>query len=631
MCVKRVHFCLFWLSPCILVCLSPCLSHSRADFDEVVDSPMYHDPELSASSVVKEFPKKAIGLWLKALDRPEVDMKCKAADAIALAQRRGVKGLEATVEPLLATLDLPDQHASVRLAAARALIALDARKAAPSLFRQAQTSRGDLRQLIEPTLAHWDYRPARTVWLDRLRDPATRPADLVLAIQALATVKEGQASDRLLEIVMSSLSKMNEVQKAKDEIIRLPSEIFPVSPALPFLRFEAARALGGLRDKGLEEDAARLAADASLPGLPNRLAAANLLRRHKSEEAIRLLQHLTEDPEPAVVAGAAASLLEIDPELLVPAVEGLLASPDQKVRSLGNEVLFRRPTEKHIRLLTNRLDDIHPAVRRQARQHLEKLAATKKELRDPIIAEATRIMKTGQSQGLEQATILLTLLDHKAAAKRLVELLTFDRAEVRVTAAWGLRKLAVPETLPGIQSYIDEQLQRPIRGSGPSAQPEGSSEIIDHQLSQLNQFLARQKERPTVEVRRIDETMRRFIPRRPDNSWPESRAAAIWALGLIHEGKPDAKLAAALELRLTEARMPPEFVSVRRMSVVTIGRIKAQEILPTLQKMCPVFEPSTDPVTNACCWSISQLTGQPIPAPSTLRTIQRDWFLTPNE
>jgi hypothetical protein len=102
-------------------------------------------------------------------------------------------------------------------------------------------------------------------------------------------------------------------------------------------------------------------------------------------------------------------------------------------------------------------------------------------------------------------------------------------------------------------------------------------------------------------------------------------------LGLIHEGKPDAKLAAALELRLTEARMPPEFVSVRRMSVVTIGRIKAQEILPTLQKMCPVFEPSTDPVTNACVWAISQLTGQPIPAPSTLRTIQRDWFLTPNE
>src|SRR5579859_4984324 len=73
---------------------------------------------------------------------------------------------------------------------------------------------------------------------------------------------------------------------------------------------------------------------------------------------------------------------------------------------------------------------------------------------------------------------------------------------------------------------------------------------------------------------------------------PESRAAAIWALGLIHKGKPDANLAAALERR---------------------------------------FEPSTDPVPNACCWSISQLTGRAIPPPNVLRTIQRDWFLTPYE
>ena len=37
-------------------------------------------------------------------------------------------------------------------------------------------------------------------------------------------------------------------------------------------------------------------------------------------------------------------------------------------------------------------------------------------------------------------------LDHKEAAKRMVELPPFKRSEVAVTVAWGLRKLDVPET-----------------------------------------------------------------------------------------------------------------------------------------------------------------------------------------
>src|SRR6266481_5057720 len=84
-------------------------------FDDVIDSPMYKSPDLPMPRVVMVFPEEAIGLWLKALERPEADMRCKAADAIALAQRRGVKGLAATIAPLLAALDRADQHATVRL------------------------------------------------------------------------------------------------------------------------------------------------------------------------------------------------------------------------------------------------------------------------------------------------------------------------------------------------------------------------------------------------------------------------------------------------------------------------------------------------------------------------------------
>src|SRR5262245_38458938 len=122
------------LSPCHLVILSPC--HAS---DGHIDSPMYKLPELPpAPRVEVVFPDRAIELWLKALQRPEADLKCKAADAIALGYQRGMKGLEKTVGPLKATLDVPDQHSTVRQAVARTLIALDAREAAESLFHQAR-------------------------------------------------------------------------------------------------------------------------------------------------------------------------------------------------------------------------------------------------------------------------------------------------------------------------------------------------------------------------------------------------------------------------------------------------------------------------------------------------------------
>jgi hypothetical protein len=116
---------------------------------------MYKSPELPAAPrVVTVFPEKAIDLWLKALERPEADLKCKAADAIALAHRRGVKRLERTIAQLRSALDRQDQHPTARMAAARTLIELDARKAAPSLSNQARLGSRQLRELVEPALAH---------------------------------------------------------------------------------------------------------------------------------------------------------------------------------------------------------------------------------------------------------------------------------------------------------------------------------------------------------------------------------------------------------------------------------------------------------------------------------------------
>src|SRR5262249_59010716 len=84
------------------VSLLLCLPAAARAEDELIDSPMYQAPALPVAPVVTVFPEGLPALWLRALERPEVDLKYKAAEAIVLARRRGVKGLDATVGPLLA-------------------------------------------------------------------------------------------------------------------------------------------------------------------------------------------------------------------------------------------------------------------------------------------------------------------------------------------------------------------------------------------------------------------------------------------------------------------------------------------------------------------------------------------------
>jgi HEAT repeat protein len=572
-----------------------------ADFDPVIDSPMYKLPDLPAQPVEMVFPEQAKALWLRALERPDADTKCKAADTIALARRRGVKGLESTVGPLLKELDREGQHPAARLAIAKALIALDARQAAPNLFRQSQADGSDVRDVVEPALARWQYRDAAEVWLGRLAEPKTPRRSLALAIAGLGAIHEERAATRLRELVLAD---------GTDEATRL----------------DAARALSAVRTEGLEKDAETLTADTSPHGISRRLAAATLLQQHRGDQAVRLLQRLADDSEPAVAGLAVGRLIAIDPKLVLPATERLLAGPDAGLRSFAVEVLFREPSENHVRLLADRLNDVHPEVRVKSRRHLLTLAE-QHGFRPQVTEQAVRILGGRRWQGLEQATILLTLLDHKPAAARLVELLRETRPEVYITAAWGLRRLAVPETLPGVLSHVKAE-QRRVRAS--AARPDADVVLIDHKLSQLNQFLGRAKYQPA------EAGLRQFIPRmEPPMSVPicqESRAAAIWSLGLLHEGMHDARLTAALLERLNDiGTQPPEDPRVRRMCAITLGRTAAKDALDDLRRYCAEFETNQNPVNNACGWAIERLTGQTMPPPKTIRKGQRDWFLVPDK
>ena len=147
---------------------------------------------------VPSVTSRPLPLWIEALTAPDADLRREAADTIVLAHRLQMPDLTTAVPALTRALDAPGQDAAVIAAAARALIVLDARQTAPSLFARARAGGMELAQIVEPALARWDHKPMRSVWLDRLSDPGARRTLLFLAMDGLAAVGEKDSVPRLL-------------------------------------------------------------------------------------------------------------------------------------------------------------------------------------------------------------------------------------------------------------------------------------------------------------------------------------------------------------------------------------------------------------------------------------------------
>jgi HEAT repeat protein len=556
--------------------------------DDPIDSLMDRDPELPAPRAVTVFPKGLPAAWARALDRPEVDYRCQAALAIADARAKGMAGLGVTVPALVRELDRADQHPTARLAAAKALVALDAKPAAPSFVRLMAADDIDLREVIEPALAGWGYAPAGAVWLGRLEAPPyRRPA--VLAARGLAALKDPAAVPRLREVMMS-----------------------PDAPAAA--RLEVAKAVGVIRTAGGEADADRLAADPTPKGMPGRLAAAWVLRHHTGAEAVRRLQALARDPEPAVAAVALARLTELDPSHVLPLLPAVLGSPDAVVRGVGVEVLRQRPDAARVAMLGDRLSDPHPDVRSAARLVLAELAG-KGGFRPAVIRELDRALAGADWRGKEQAAVLAGKLGHTPAAGRLVERLADPRPEVGIAAAWALRELRVPGTYPAVLRHVEAS-------AGPGAV---ATVEADRRLTHLVQLVGAVRYAPA------DPFLRGLVPPAANaRAGFRTRAAACWALGYLHEGRPDAELVRLFTGRL--AAVVPQDVEdpgVRRMSAVALGRMRAADAVGALRKYYIARRPSGDLPGNACGWALGQITGEPYPAPGVEQLPDANWFLVP--
>lgn len=562
-----------------------------------VEFVMHRDPDVPPLPVVEVFPENLLSLWLQVLDRPDADMQRMAAESIVQAHALKMPNIQQATPALIKLVSAEATHSAARFAAAKALIALDARDSASApLFEASQRSESDFRQSVEPVLANWKFSPAFDVWRNRLSTPNTRLRDLILAIRCVREAGDETCVESLLAITHDPLRPMT-------------------------ARLEAARSAGKLKKSGLEENARRFTSPPTA-SIFDRLCAVALLDQHRTESAVADLSQLAQDAEPSVAAAALASLNANDPGLVVPLAEQAMRSDDANVRRQGVTAYSARPTPERVAAMARRLDDLHPGIRAMVRESLFQLARTA-ELDEPIRAAATGVLAGDGWRGQEQATLLLAALDHKPAATRFVELLESPRDEVMVTAAWGLRQLAVPETLPAILDKATRQTELRKKPLPPPNPP--PSLLLDVQVGLLFESLGQMKYAPA------DGLLRRYVPK--DLGMGEmSRSAAIWTLGHLHANQPDEVLAKQLFGRLTEppSAEPPELDRVRDMSLVSLARMKTRtQLEPIRQALGPRGE--TDRMYLLYRWAMRELTGEILPEPKPTIVTRTGWFLEPLE
>lgn len=566
-----------------------CLTVATARAEIRVEFAMDHDPDVTPPESVMVFAENLLSLWLKALARPEAEMQRMAAESIAQAHPFNLANIQNAKPALIKVVSADESHSAARFAAARALIVLDAKDAAAAMLDASQRHGTDLRQLVEPVLAKWKFEPARKVWQKRLSTPSTHMRDLILAIRCAREAGDESCVEALLAISHD-----------------------PFRPVAA--RLEAARSAGSLKKSGLEGNAERFRSTASA-GILDRLCAAALLDQHRSEAAVAALSLLAQDAEPSVAAAALTSLNANDPSLVVPLAEQAMRNDDANVRQQGVSAFVARPTPERVTIVARLLDDPHSGVRATVRESLFRLARMA-ELDSPIRAAASAVLAANSWRGQEQAALLLAALDHKPAAGRLVELLESPRGEVMVSTAWGLRQLAVPETLPAILDKAARQTEFRRTTVPPDS--------LDVQVGLLCEALGQMKYAPA------DELLRRYVPK--DHTMGElSRSAAIWALGHLHADKPDEDLAKQLFGRLTDpGTMPPEAERVRIMSVITMARMKTRTQWEPMRKvLAPMSGPNR--YSMAFRWAMKELTGEVIPVPKPTISTRHGWFLEPLE
>ncbi len=541
---------------------------------------LYEEPYLPVPGLVNDSYPGYLSLWTEALESEVDGLKRDAAVSIIQLHAGGYLDCSSMAAPLTAALQKEKTNRLVLKDIARALVTIDARESADALFSVIGRD-PDLVRIAEPALARWNHGAIQEEWIKRLTSHHTESRQFVLsAINGLGITRNEDAAPLLKQIIIQS-------------------------PNAPF-RSAAATSLGNIQHSGLEELAGRLLKEDSRSLSPASIArsllhrrmAVDLLRNHSNDSARKTLLTLAADTDGAVAAVAWQSLLKSAPRELRSITEESADATDARVRGLVVQTLLVTADESAVEQLGRLLSDRHRDIRNAARRALLTISETS-ELRNAVLAAGSDALAGDQWEGLEQAAVLLGRLDHEPAADRCFELITHPRNETAIAAAWCLRKLSIPATLPRMLKFCQDVDDKVVA----DGQILGSAhEVIAHLFEAMGQM----KYEPA------DGLLRRYVPKKEPRLLFPARQAAINALGLLHKGSSDIDLSSQFYQRIIDESPFPlyEDDEVRYASIIAIARIRAASFEKQLAAL--KTGKSVDLRSYAVEWALTQYSGQPL-------------------
>jgi len=566
-----------------------------------IDVPMSNDPDVTETPRVKSFDPRLKDLWSQALGRPEAEMRMHALDAIALAKSQGMTGLEDLAGKIQVLLEDDNQPLAIHAAAVRALNALDARQTGAAILARTKKGTAELIVMADPVLAKWKVNGAGEMWIARMKEGAPH----------------GNAGvDQAVASAMRSLG----ATAAPGGVDVLKEAVGAGQPMA--MRLIAAKAIAGYPANDLGNFADAFAASKSTG---DRLLAAAMLPVSKDERVVRLLSSLAQDAEPAVVATAAGKLWAGAPETMGTLATKLAVNVDLSVRRIAVDVLHFHASAANVAVLGKLLDDESPTVRAAAREALINLDA-KADLRNAVRTAAKTALNAG-AYAQEQAGFIVGTLHENSARDRLVQLLESPDAPVRLAAVIGLRRLATGDS--PVTDTIATQYARVqavfATSNDPAKTKTRTAKMYMAQVNEISQLLQNLGLQRHTEA---DGFMRKFVPKGAP-AGQEARMGAIWALGLLHEGKVDAALSRELVARMTDnSILNPEAPPVRAMSAIALGRMRDKGAKGSLTRVAS--EEAGSIIGESCLWAIAQIDGvKYVPSPE-ISNPARGWFLEPN-
>jgi HEAT repeat protein len=555
----------------------------------------HRDPLLKVEiSTERKISPRLVPLWRESLALEDSELQRRIAVDVADAWRQGFAEVKQAEPELRAVLKRTGIHPISRLAVAQALFAIGAKDATAELFEYASQADLDVRIQLEPQFGGWKHAPMIEAWRARLSDEMCERRDLMLAIHGLREAGESGAAEALTKIALASSRPVD-------------------------VRLAAARAAGSVVESGLESSARGL-----LEGSPStvaKLVAVGLLRRHRSAETIAIVASLATDPEPSVASPALQVLFDIGPVEAWKYADFGLVNPDANVRRVLIEAGLAIASPETIERLGPLLNDPHPGLRRRIREEVVRLAGTES-LTSTIHQQGHKLLGGDDWRGQEQAAFLLASLDQKTASTRLVELLESTRPEVTIAAAWSLRVLAVPETLPAILDRMRRVTD--VRLGTTKNGPTLEMKTFEAHVAHLSETFGAMKYEPAAGL------LAEYVPKNFALG-DESRAAAIWALGKIYDGEKKPDLSGAMVGRLNDgAGMPPEVSVVRQYSAISIGRLGVESDSGALKKLLGE-DYAPDPIELSMNWALEKLTGEAVPAAKWKTPFATGWNLEPRD